>query len=596
MVKKIITFEEAVEIVNPETNLEELLMEIKKKKPNAKYGNEHFFSSKSPFGKERRDKKGVKKPVVCPFHATENDDSTSVLKGDVDVIYCFTGGCVANKAVSPITAVMILELDTKPEIVGTPAAYSKYRQAVYRLAARLGYLIKNKSQRTTPEQKKRMIYEKILSRTAEIYHEEFLNSKEAQEYFLEKRGFKYGVVDAWALIKKYKIGFAPKEFPSQFLYEKLAPDFTTEEMLETSVVKWIQFKDLEGKEKEGKPVDFHSHALTLPYWKRNYRMVTNIYSRGLDAPKKWRHLRLAGSVDEPINFEDAVRYEEIILVEGEMSWLSLIALGYDNTLGNRGTNGLSDEHVELLVKAREDSNGEFCKRIIICFDGDDPGKKATIKTAEKLLAHGFDVKVVLMAEGEDPNDILQQKKENAKSYFDLLMAKTVSFYGFLALSKISNSHYDETEMLREFHEVKRTLEEFDVKSQVELHLIAQEFSKRKKIPFETVWSVWEKKNKETQVFSEQKFAFMTNNYDAFVLTRHVFPGKTAYVEDVTFSFLKEKPMLRNLVIDEVAYDEEEKMFISNFCKENDIRVFPIKNFETIIDMDPKQLMNSLLKG
>lgn len=596
--KKIVSYTKAVDIVNEETNLKELLLEIKKRKSDGfTYGNPHFHEVKSPIGERKQDsKKRMKRKIVCPFHETKNDDSTSILEGQVDMISCFRGGCVANKAITPITAYMILELDVNPKIIGTKAANSKFGLAVYRLANRLGYTIQDEKIRQTPAQKAAMKKAEILLKTTEIYHQEFLESKEAQHYFLEERGFKYGVVDPWEIIKKYKVGFAPKEFPSTFLYDKLAPDYTTEEILDTSVVKWIQFKNQGDGGVDERALDFHSHALTFSYWDAKFRNVTNIYSRGLTAEKKFRHLRLVGTVDEPINFGPASQHEEVMLVEGEITLYSVLALAHENAMGNRGTQGLADEHIDLLVKAREESNGQFCKRIIICFDGDEPGRKATIATGEALLEKGFDVRVMILAEGEDPNDILTKRKENAKSYFDKLKAEAVSYYTFLALSQITDNKYDTAANLKEFHQVRETLAKHNIVNPFELQIIAKEISERKKIPFEIVWSTWQKTNKEIEVFTNQRFAFMTNNYDAFVLTRHVFPGKTTYVEDTTFSFLKEKPIVRNLVIDEVSYDEEEKVLIANFCNEHDIRIFAISDFDKIIDMDPKQLMNQLLKG
>lgn len=591
---KILNFKEAISCVNEETNLQELLLELRKEVVPNEYSNKKFFQSEMPFGKSKLNKgKSEKMPVVCPFHDTDNDGSTSILLGKVDVIKCFRGGCAAKKAVSPISAYMILALGVNPDLIGSKSVGREFAKTVYYLANRLGIVVQDEDIPLTPEQEEAKTTEEILKKTTEIYHQAFLDSKEAQDYFFEQRGFKYATGDPWELVKKHKIGFAPDAFPSQFLYDKLAPDYTTDEMLRAGIVRWVEFKDEHGNLIEEKPLDFHSQAITISYWEKNYRKVTNIYSRGLYAEKKWRHLRLPGAVDIPINFDEGVRHEEILLLEGELSLYSIFALGYENGLGNRGTNGLSNEHIEMLVKAREQSNGQFCKTVFICFDGDKPGREATKSTGELLLSNDFDVRVIILADGEDPNDILVNKKENAKAYFDKMKTEAVSYYTFLALSHITENNYNTADNLKEFQGIKNTLEEHGIVDLVELQLVAMEFSQRKKIPFEIVWDAWSKKNKETDVFANQKFAFITNDYDSFVLTRHVFPGKTAYIEDVSFSFLKEKTVIKNLVMDADSYTESEKSEIVSFCSDNGIQLFPLNEFGKIIDTEPSVLMEKL---
>ena len=63
-------------------------------------------------------------------------------------------------------------------------------------------------------------------------------------------------------------------------------------------------------------------------------------------------------------------FDEIILTEGIIDALSLIALGLENVQACYGVNGFTEEHLEILKADR-------VKTVIIAFDNDEPGRKAS---------------------------------------------------------------------------------------------------------------------------------------------------------------------------------------------------------------------------
>ncbi|MDA1674809.1 toprim domain-containing protein [Bacillus cereus group sp. TH152-1LC] len=564
--------------------------------------------------------KNGKIKLRCIGHDTAKDNSTNILLSS-NKISCFRGGCLCSgKGLNIVQVYLIFKLGVDPKVVLNTEAYKAIGKERYRAIAELmemkGYKILQVTQRKrmTKEQKEAKLNQEILNLAADLYHQEFLISEEAQNYFFEAkyeevdkngekverkgRAFQYvnGKEYAMEQVKRFKVGFAPESFPATWLYDKLAPNYTTEELLRTSVIRWVEFKDENDKVREAKPFDFHSHAVVLPYWNR--RHVTNLYSRALHATNEWKHLRLAGSVDVPIHFEEATRHAVVNIVEGEMTWFTKILFGYENTLGNRGTNGLLPEHVAMLVKVREESAGEYCQTIVLAFDGDEPGRQATLKTGEMLVKEGFTVKVVLMPEGMDHNDILFEHKEKAKSIYAKLYAETVSFHTFVALSKVKEKMEAAADQVHKLVEIKHIILQNGITSQTELRLIAEEFAAKSGIPVEDIWGEWKKENKNEEAFHKENYVFMTNDIESYYLLKFAFKQKATYVEDLSFSFVRNQEIkAKNIVVDKLNYKEEELELIEQFCDVNEIRMLTFSDLSEVIEIkiDNSALINQMLK-
>ena len=118
------------------------------------------------------------------------------------------------------------------------------------------------------------------------------------------------------------------------------------------------------------------------------------------------------------NARNAIRREDrVILVEGYFDALRLVESGVEHVVAPMGT-ALADGQAELL--------GRFTKHVVMLYDSDAPGQKATFRAADVLLAKGFDVRVVTLPDGEDPDTFVRAKGrvgiesliENAMDVFD----------------------------------------------------------------------------------------------------------------------------------------------------------------------------------
>ena len=89
------------------------------------------------------------------------------------------------------------------------------------------------------------------------------------------------------------------------------------------------------------------------------------------------------------------RQDKCILVEGYLDVLSMHQLGINNVVASSGTS-LTVEQIRLIRK--------FTDNITIIYDGDGAGIKAALRGIGLVLKEGMNVKVVLLPEGQDPDD------------------------------------------------------------------------------------------------------------------------------------------------------------------------------------------------
>ena len=94
----------------------------------------------------------------------------------------------------------------------------------------------------------------------------------------------------------------------------------------------------------------------------------------------------------------------VVLVEGYFDFAQAVQAGVKPVAATCGT-ALTDRHVRLLRR--------FCSRTLLSFDPDSAGESAAARSGELLLAHGFQVNVVQLPAGDDPDGYIRQHGGNA---------------------------------------------------------------------------------------------------------------------------------------------------------------------------------------
>ena len=121
--------------------------------------------------------------------------------------------------------------------------------------------------------------------------------------------------------------------------------------------------------------------------------------------------------------KDAIRkLDYAILVEGQMDCISVYAAGFHNVIASSGT-AFTELQAKLL--------GRFSKNVVVNFDPDTAGAKATERTLGLLVEEEFQLKVVSLDPGFDPDLFVRRKGRNAyaealknsRRYFDYLIER-----------------------------------------------------------------------------------------------------------------------------------------------------------------------------
>jgi len=122
--------------------------------------------------------------------------------------------------------------------------------------------------------------------------------------------------------------------------------------------------------------------------------------------------------------KEAIRkLDYAILVEGQMDCISVYAAGFHNVIASSGT-AFTEIQAKLL--------GRFSKNAVVNFDPDTAGAKATERTLGLLVEEEFNIKVLTLEQGFDPDLYIRRKGKEAygealrssQKYFDYLIDRS----------------------------------------------------------------------------------------------------------------------------------------------------------------------------
>jgi DNA primase len=126
--------------------------------------------------------------------------------------------------------------------------------------------------------------------------------------------------------------------------------------------------------------------------------------------------------------KEAIRkLDYAILVEGQMDCISVDAAGFHNVIASSGT-AFTEIQAKLL--------GRFSKNVVVNFDPDTAGAKATERTLGLLVEEEFQIKVLTLEQGFDPDLYIRRKGKEAygealrgsQKYFDYLIERARNLF------------------------------------------------------------------------------------------------------------------------------------------------------------------------
>ncbi len=130
-----------------------------------------------------------------------------------------------------------------------------------------------------------------------------------------------------------------------------------------------------------------------------------------------------------------------VIVEGYMDVIAMHQAGIDTCVAPLGT-ALTEAQARLLKR--------YAQHVVLCFDGDEAGEKATLRAVEMLERQDLSVSIVAVQGGKDPADVLLA--HGAQALKDMVESARPSFPFLLdrALSRFPRTGAEGKERIRDF--------------------------------------------------------------------------------------------------------------------------------------------------
>ena len=351
------------------------------------------------------EKKGSKYWACCPFH-NEKTPSFSVNE-DEGFYYCF--GCKESGDV--ISFVMKYES-------------CDFLDAIHMLAKNANMEVPEfTGERDVVEkkqEKERVL--KLLDLTYKHYQQNLYlkEAKPAQDY-IKLRGFTRHELE------DFKLGYSLDRH--EIINYLRKQGFTYKEMLDAGVAQ----------HKDNNYYDVLGGRLVFPIFNLLNECV-GFSARALGKVEYAKYINTAetcvfhkGRVVFGINLVKALKQQgkldKIIIVEGQIDVIAMHRAGFKSTVACMGT-ALTVENAKELKK--------LTNNIILCFDGDGAGVKATIKSIDILKAEGFNVRIASLPNipGEhDPDEVI---KKRGKEGIEKIINDALPITDYLIKTELKN--------------------------------------------------------------------------------------------------------------------------------------------------------------
>lgn len=319
------------------------------------------------------EKAGSNLKARCPFH---NEKTPSFFVSPArDSFHCF--GCSKGGDI----------FEFVKEMEGI-----EFVDALKILAERAGIKLQNEDNGMKSE-KGRLI--SVMENAVIFYQDELQKHPKAIEY-LKKRGLTDETIRSW------KIGFAPDSWRSVYDYLKKLR-FTDAEIEKTG----LSIKSPKGY------YDRFRNRIMFPI--NNISGVTvgfsgRIFSAGgLSSTSDASAAKYINSPQTDLYDKSKLLFgfdrgrvsmrtsDLCILVEGQVDLIMSHQSGSANTVAVSGT-ALTEEHIKNIKR--------LVNKLVLAFDGDSAGFKASRRGIDMALASGMDVRIARLPEGVDPADLI----------------------------------------------------------------------------------------------------------------------------------------------------------------------------------------------
>lgn len=310
----------------------------------------------------------------CPFHGEKT--ASFHVEPDKRFYYCF--GCHAGGDV--IKFLMEQEKLT-------------YVQAIESLAKRYGIQVEYEDGYEVKEDPKFKLiqdYIELYERTAGMFHYMLTQTEQGKSAlkYITDRGLSLETID------KFKLGYAPQD--RKWLKDFLLKKNFSKEFLENSGLFSKKFPD----------IALYSNRLMFPIFNRDGKVVALGGRQLVNEPNSPKYLNSPdliqykkGETLYAFNFakKSIKENKKVIFCEGYMDCIAYHQCGINYAVAPLGT-ALTEEQIKIIRP--------FVDEVLLSFDSDGAGQKATLRAILMLRASGLTCKVIRLEGGKDPAEIM----------------------------------------------------------------------------------------------------------------------------------------------------------------------------------------------
>jgi DNA primase len=92
--------------------------------------------------------------------------------------------------------------------------------------------------------------------------------------------------------------------------------------------------------------------------------------------------------------------ESAVICEGQLDLIACYMAGVQNVVAPQGT-ALTADHARILKR--------YVEEVVLCFDADNAGQNAAIRSLDPLLAAGLSIRVASIPDGKDPDEFIKTR-------------------------------------------------------------------------------------------------------------------------------------------------------------------------------------------
>ncbi len=356
------------------------------------------------------DRKGSRYWGCCPFH-NEKTPSFTVLQ-DEGIYHCF--GCKEHGDV--ISFVQKMESCDFMDAVKLLAEEAHLQMPEFKT---------DDDTHKKAQQRERLL--KLLDETWKHYHENIYlkEAKLAQDY-IKSRNFTRHELD------DFKLGYSLDW--TEMVEHLKSKGFTYQEMVDAGVAQ----------SKNGRYYDVMAERLVFPIF-NSFNDCVGFSARVLDKNSdfaKYKNTaetmvfqksKVVFGINLLKSLKQSGNLDKIIIVEGQIDVIAMHRAGFKNTVACMGS-ALTVDNAMALKR--------LSKNIVLCFDGDSAGQKATLRSLEVLDKNEFNIRVVALPDKMDPDEVL---KNRGSEYLASLIENAMTVMDYLIEVEKGNYNLEEAQ-------------------------------------------------------------------------------------------------------------------------------------------------------